>query len=111
MKIPVRFRLLGQTIEVKSDDAHYRDTDWEGSASYRRNEIKLQSNGPQIPLKPEMIEQTFLHELVHYICYQAGAAVNHELKKPLHQNEEFVDLFAGLLHQTLTTMEYEDDPA
>lgn len=107
MKIPKKFKLMGQTIEVSFDDSIYRDRDYEGYASYRKNKIVMQSDGHQVPLKPEQIEQTFLHELVHHISYHAGSAINHELKQGLHQNEDFVDLFAHLLHQALTTMEYE----
>lgn len=106
MKIPASLKLMGQTIDVVFDDSIYRNQDYEGYASYRSNKIVLQTDGKQVALKPSQIEQTFLHELVHHISYHAGAAVNHELKKSLHQNEEFVDLFSHLLHQALTSMEY-----
>ncbi len=46
------------------------------------------------------LEGTFCHELVHIMLYFAG---EHELRN----NEKFVDVFSGLLHQALTTAVYE----
>lgn len=106
MKIPKRFKLMGQTIDVEFQADHFRDSGWEGTASYRRNKIMLQSNSDAVPLKPEMLEQTFMHELVHFILYHSGAAYTGK-KDYMHQDEGFVDLTASLLHQALTTMEYE----
>ena len=106
MKIPKRFKLMGQTIEVEYQSDHFRDNGWEGTASYRRNKIILQPNSDAVPLKPEMLEQTFMHELVHFVLYHSGAAYTGK-RDYMHQDEGFVDLTASLLHQALTTMEYE----
>lgn len=106
MQIPKRFKLMGQTIDVEFKADHYRDSNWEGSASYRRNKILLQPSSDAIPLKPEMIEQTFMHELTHFVLYHAGAAYTGKCDY-MHQDEGFVDLVASLYHQAFTTMEYE----
>ena len=107
MRIPKSFQLLGRTITVGEDPGLLHERDWVGSADYQKGEIKLQPIDATYPATAEKRAQTFCHELVHHICYHAGAAVNHELKNQLHRNEEFVDLFASLLHQTLTTMKYD----
>lgn len=99
---------MGMTIEVKDDPALLHERNWTGAADYTKSLITLQPIDATYPCTPEKREQVFYHELVHHISYHAGAAVNHELEKGLHTNEEFVDLFAALLHQALTTMEYDD---
>lgn len=109
MKIPKRFKLLGRTIEVKEDPELLHERNWTGSANYTKGLINLQPINATYPATPEKRGQIFCHEFVHHIAYHAGAAINHELSKQLHDNEEFVDLFGSLLHQALTTMEYEAD--
>lgn len=109
MKIPKRFKLMGATIEVKEDPTLMFDRNWHGSADFSRGEISLQPINAAFPVSATTREQTFLHELVHHIAFHAGAAVNHELKQNLHKNEDFTDLFSALLHQALTTMEYEEE--
>ncbi len=96
MNIPTSFNILGQVINVvfnseKMDDKHalgYLESDL--------NVITLTdiSNGKQLPMSS--IEQTYLHEVVHLILRHMG-------EDDLYKNEKFVDLFAGLLHQILTT--------
>lgn len=54
----------------------------------------------------ERQEQTFMHELVHFIIYHSGAAYRGKDHAVMHQDEAFIDLTAQLLHQALTTMEY-----
>jgi hypothetical protein len=44
-------------------------------------------------------EQTFLHELVHAVLFC--------MNNSLYENEEFVDTFAGLAHQALTSAKYD----
>ena len=62
--------------------------------------IKLTPISPAHPIPDSSIEHTFIHELVHMCLY-------HTEQYELGKNEGFVDAFAGLLHQALTTMEYE----
>lgn len=104
MKIPKRFKLFGQTIDVVFDPTLTHEKDWNGAASYRNGCIKLQPDSPQTPRKPQMIEQTFCHELAHYLFYAAGAKKGGEW---LHQDEDLVEMVGCLLHQALTTMEFE----
>jgi predicted SprT family Zn-dependent metalloprotease len=107
MRVPKRFRLMGQIIDVVYRPDQFRDSGWEGVASYQTNQIVLQPSSDAVPLKPEALEQTFLHEMVHFILYHSGAAYTGK-RDYMHQDEGFVDLTASLLHQALTTMEYDD---
>lgn len=102
MKIPSSFKLLGKTITVQYDnDLRYREN-CSGEARYRTNTIHLQPSSGSWPVTQESTEHTFLHELTHHILQAQG-------KTDLRNDEEFVDLFSGLLHQALTTMEYKQE--
>jgi len=71
-----------------------------GMAYHRSRRIGIQTHSPEFPRTQEDDEQTFLHELTHHILHAMG-------ETKLNDNEKFVDMFAGFLHQALTTMEYE----
>lgn len=103
MEIPKRFKILGRDIEVKFDDTLIYSRDNRGEFRMREDVIVLQPNGTQYPILSKQAEQTFLHELVHVILERMG-------ESDLSNNEKFVDVFAGMLHQALTTAEYEDQP-
>jgi len=96
MRIPKEFKLFGQTIKVKFIDKLVDEEDSTGQARYRGGKILIQKNNNGVYRNKEQIEQTFLHELVHYILQKMG-------KRDLQNDEEFVDVFAGLLHQYETT--------
>jgi predicted SprT family Zn-dependent metalloprotease len=110
MKIPKRFKLLGHTIEVEENDTLVHERNWNGSACYEEMKIELLPITKQHPKAITKYEQVFCHELAHFLIYYSGAVVNHHFDgKYLHQNEEFIDLLGSLIHQTLSTMEYEED--
>lgn len=99
MKIPRRFKLHGHTIEVVSDnklDSRFGNT---GEARYTTHEIALQPNCDTFSRPGTFQQQVFCHELVHWILHEM-------YESELRGNEKFVDKFASLLHQALTTMEY-----
>lgn len=100
MRIPKRFKLLGHTVTVDFDASGYYAHRRFGVADYEQKIILLTPKGPSIPVTQSSIEHTFMHELVHHCLYHTEHA-------ELNENENFVDLFAGLLHQALTTMEYK----
>jgi predicted SprT family Zn-dependent metalloprotease len=106
MKIPKRFKLMGRTIEVEYDNQLLYDDDRQGSAQYRFNKIVLQPRNDAQPMPN--LEQTFCHELIHWILYFSGAAYKGD-RDHMHQEEGLVDVMACLMHQALTTMEYEND--
>lgn len=107
MKIPTRFKLLGQTIEVVWNKELTSEQDWSGAAVYRRNRIEIQPSLEGHPRTQEQIEHTFFHELTHWVLYYAAAFYPSQ-KEHLHQDEGLVDLVGGLLHQAFSTMEYEE---
>jgi predicted SprT family Zn-dependent metalloprotease len=106
VKIPKSFKLMGQTIEVTSREKDFiENNDRVAFASYRANEIQL--NPFMFPIKQESQKQhAFLHELVHFIIYYSGDTYKAKTDY-MHQDEGFIDLTANLLHQAITTMEYE----
>ena len=99
IKIPKKFKLLGQTINVKFDNSLMFENNWLVVADYRKRIIGLQPDGKQNKIYNENLEHTYLHELTHWILHTMN---EHEL----NQNEKFVDVFSGLLHQALKTSEY-----
>lgn len=102
MKIPKRFKLLGHTVEVKGEPEGYFEKHRFGAANYEGKWIKITTAGPSHPVTQSSIEHTFMHELVHMCLY-------HTEQSQLNDNEGFVDALAGLLHQALTTMEYDPE--
>jgi len=108
MRIPKRFKLFEQTIAVTFDPKNFIEQDgYQGFACYRTNQIQLRESNTTTPRSDDQINQTFYHELMHFILYHAGAA-NTGKKDYLHQEEGLVDLCGSLLHQALATMEYDE---
>lgn len=108
MKIPKSFKLLGRTIKVVYDPVHFHENpEFNGFACYKRNEIQLRPSTVIDPLNDEQLMATFCHELVHFILYHAGPTYVPNKNEFMHQNEALVDLCGDLLHQALTTMEYD----
>ena len=100
MKIPKRFKLLGHTIEISEEPERFFERGAYGACSYEGKWIKIVPKSDSHPVTQSSIEHTFLHELTHVLLY-------HTEQSQLSDNEKFVDTFAGLLHQALTTMEYD----
>lgn len=100
MTIPTSFKLYGQTIQVKFAKDILGKDDLVGYAEFRTNTIYLAPSTDVYPRSQEQIEQTFCHELLHFILHFAG-------EDKLRKNEKFVDVLAYLLHQVLTTIEEE----
>lgn len=100
MQIPKRFKLLGHTIEVIDEPAGFYESKRHGACNYEAKWIKYASPNPSYPVSQSSAEHTFMHELIHHCLYCTE-------QHALNDNEGFVDLLAGLLHQALTTMEYE----
>lgn len=108
MKIPTSFKLFGQTIKVlflperftEGQEGHY------GFSSYRRNEIHLRPSTSTHPITDDQMEQVFWHELTHFILYWAGPAYSAKTDY-MHQDEGFVDLVSCLLHQAVSTFEFD----
>lgn len=100
-RIPSCVKLFGTVIIVEFDEKLVTDHDCVGISMYREARIKIQPDTPAYPRTQQQIEHTFFHELTHFIL---DAMVESELRT----NEKFVDVFSGLLHQALTSMEYDN---
>jgi predicted SprT family Zn-dependent metalloprotease len=105
-RIPVKFNLFSQTIDVIYSDTEFIEHDDKvGFASYRKNEIVLRIN-PRC--NEDQLAQTFYHELMHFIMYHAGSSLNRKIDY-IHRDEEFIDLCGNLLHQAISTMKFKED--
>jgi hypothetical protein len=102
MKIPKIIHLYGQPIEVAYDPKlAYREC-LRGKADHLINKIYIQPQDRTNTITREMMEQTFFHELVHII-------LDHMSREKLNNDEAFVNIFSLLLHQALSTAEYEGE--
>jgi hypothetical protein len=102
-RIPNAFYLFGQRITVEWRDDLVDGTDCVGMTRLRKNTIELQKgDGPQIFRPRSQTEQTFWHELTHWILDLLG-------ETELSGNEKLIDSIGSLLHQAVTTMEYGED--
>lgn len=99
MNIPKSFELFGQTITVEFVDDLVEEHEAYGLAVLKKNTIQLQASNTGVKRPDTQIEQTFLHELTHYIYSAMG-------ETKLHDNEKHIELFSQLLHQALTTQKY-----
>ena len=100
MKIPKRFKLFGRTITVEYNQNEADECDFKGATRWRKDQILLANPNVYKTGTAKGQEQTFCHELVHYILYLMR-------NEKLGNDEDFVDLFASCLHQVLDTMEYK----
>jgi hypothetical protein len=87
MNIPETIKILGIPYTVKEVPFISRDSATLGQIDYWQQEIKLVSG-----LKPELKEQTLLHEVIHGILQALG--LNFE-----DENEKIVQSMASALHQ------------
>ena len=99
-QIPKRFKLYGSTISVVFNPTLLHTDDARGVAVYRDHKIILQPVGEQNPLPATQVEQSFCHELVHFLFHAAGYPED-------RADETKVERVSQLFHQALTTMEYE----
>jgi len=102
--IPKSFKLFNQTITVHYDSEMLLKDDNFGLCSYRQNKIFLQPSSETTPITKEQLEQTFYHELVHMLLYHGG---EDDYSPALHKKEYLVDRIGQLLHQALSTAEFD----
>lgn len=98
--IPFSFKILNHTITVEYDNQYCLEAECLGQYLYLENKIvladKYKTKNGWRKHKPETIQQTFYHEMIHCILFYMG--------HKLWDNEKFVEPFSGLLAQVL---EYE----
>lgn len=88
MKIPKEFELAGITWKVLQDPLLRTEY---GYCNQAESIIVLNTNKT---INKQLLEQTFMHELVHAILFAMGHT---------EHDEKFVDQFGGYLHQYLKT--------
>ena len=90
--IPKRYKLMGHTINVHVvPEARWKQKDCVGLYEPHRRRILVRGS-----VDDSLKQHTFCHELVHSIL----STMDHKL----NDDEKFVDMFAGLLHQAWTTI-------
>lgn len=98
-RLPISVPLLGEVIRVEKSPSIVTEQDALGLAVYDENKIIIQEHADGCPRTNEQMWQTLLHELTHLILHRMG-------QNKLRDNEKFVDMYAGLLHQALTGMKF-----
>ena len=97
-KIPYSFKLFGSTIRIKWDNTRMNDINAFGEYDHSTLTISLCDLDGVRSIDKDKILDTFYHEKVHAIL---SAMKEDELNK----NEQFVDIFAKLLRQSIETEE------
>lgn len=98
--IPKRFMLHGQVIEVKYDPNMISFKQAHGESQPEYNSLTLQPRNDGHVIDQSQIEESFFHELMHFIFYHAG-------QLDAYKDEQVVELTANLLHQAFATAEYK----
>ena len=96
MNIPKSFQIMGHNIKINLNPSFRLVEGNLGVADYQTCTITLQKDTPEFPISRTALEHTYCHEMVHWILYSMG-------EEELRENEKFVDLFGGFLHQILNT--------
>lgn len=94
LKVPVKIQLAGQTIQCLWDPSLLTQ-ECLGLACFQENEIRLQPHSDIQPRLRSQIEQTYLHELLHWALHVMGSEMKNQ--------EGFIDPLAHLLHQAATS--------
>ena len=96
MRIPVKITLAGIDIEVVLDPLAVSEANFIGKADYVKQRIIIDNTRAM----KQTTEQSFCHELVHWILHIMG-------EYALQQNEKFVEIFSQLLYQAISTSVWE----
>jgi len=96
--IPDSFQSLGRTIRTEYAPALLDASGAEGEWLDTLNQIRIRKAGKDH--RHSFLEHTYLHEVVHVFFDMAG-------RPELSKDETLVDVMGGLLHQFLTTLEYD----
>ena len=102
--IPDEFQILGHTVKIQRVDSidSPEGITHLGYSDYQVCLLSIRNSDDELELCESCIEQTYLHEVVHFILGAMG-------EDKLNDNEKFVDTFAGLLHQILKTSITRED--
>lgn len=90
--IPVKINLAGLSIETVYNDNMIRDHKMIGESIYHLQQIVMDAGATP----DQTTEQSYIHEVVHWILFVMN-------EYDLRTNEKFVDVFAHLLFQALSS--------
>lgn len=100
MKIPKRFSVGGQDIEVK--EVELCEGNSVGDILLAQGEIQIASKVSRGVFQSQSSKvNTFWHELTHAILITMG-------ENELNENEKFVCSFSGFLTEAIRSFEYEE---
>lgn len=98
MNIPSSLTLLGKEITVTIvASADWKEHDAVGFYNSQTGEIHI------LRAAQQLMEHTFFHELMHAVLTAMG-------RDKLSQDEAFVDMASGLIHQAMTTAKSRAKP-
>lgn len=92
--------LHGQVINVKPIVDLIFSRGAYGQANTANNQIYIQISTDSCPIPKTIVEETFIHELIHQILHHMP-----QKYQDLNEDEDFVEGFGQLLHQALTSQE------
>lgn len=102
-EIPKSFEIMGETYVIKREPdliERLGTKDMVGCIEYDQGVIKIQEKTSTLNRSEDSINCTYLHEVVHCVLHTMRY-------NKMNADEDFVDLFAGLLYQILKTSEFE----
>ena len=98
MRIPKKIKIAGKTVNIVKDRVRATKRGVNGTSFYDHNEILLDHPNRSI-VSSECIEQTFIHEVIHFI--------NAVLSKGSTEcdAEEYVNPLSEMLYQVFEQLE------
>jgi len=101
LAIPNRFSIGGRAIEVTFNENLSRDHEAVGLTHFKNGTIELQPSVEWYEQADDHIQHTFCHELVHCLLFAIS-------ENELARDEKLVDRLGMVLHQALSTFEYDE---
>ena len=100
IKYPSRFKIFGINWKIIDGTDYLENKGLYGECSYTEKLIRIAIKAHGIERHSDDIQQTILHEIMHAILHSMN-------EDELSKNEKFVDIFASIFHQIITTNEPE----
>ncbi len=100
LKIPKTFELFGQKINIVYDPDLLKEKKSYGVADFDENTIYLQPLDEEINRSSHQLEQTFIHELCHFIFLRCGYS-------KLAKNEDLIEVVSHAVQQVINTVQYD----
>lgn len=102
IRVPKRFKIMDDTVQVKLIKGYLKQTGALGHADTRKKEIRIDDD-------PEnsSIVQTFMHELLEYCLVETDGYVKKAFEDHgYHLTHKDVDIVSRMIRQALESAEY-----